>query len=765
MADKSTMVPGASWRDHFKIDDKIFKAFWDEFSQSSPLRASELNIATADQTVEFVLWCVREGHFTENEFTRFQSEQFNLPVIRSEFFEAPVDHDFWMRVKDLHPWSTHCLPLTEWDGHILVGSVFPSETFKTSLRHRIVLATPTQLREFYTRMQTKGAHKVSKPKVPPTAVVKTESVAPISAASEKPVDNGGDPFAALSRQLGMTDDEATPNSVTENENTDASNASDEIVMPEGLSFNKDEISRLTASGNEPFIAVQETSAKGSSADDLVSAIAALKSKADAPKVSNEASSNESASAEPGTVVHNFETGKGEVVSKLEGAFSIKADKTPPPAPPKLKAPILQSSVLEAPTEDAALALEDTQPSVVKKPEMKSTVRPTLQPPIQPPIKPPMPSASPSKTPSTSIAPAAKPSTPPTATSSVASMAPPAPPPAPSSKLKAPAPPKPSVPFAPTAMPFAPSVTPGKPAVAAEPKPATPPPPVVEETPLELEKDGPARPVAEATVVVKAENTVVMKNEPKTARKPLFEPTSSPKTAGGTQGAATTTQPGMGSNTAGPAANTQTGTRTRKLESTPVTSFFGMGGAAAASGGPRTNPRGGRSPDVYMARSVAVSKLDPIHLDQCRSVDEAGAQALLQACNIFETAMILLFKDGELLPWKWNDLFLSVKGDKPDTIDLAEPSIFKVVFRTAKPYHGYVVTSTVNQKFFNEFYRGVLPKHATVIPIMIDGRMGGMMLGFTNSKIDYRQSLRLMERLAFDMSRVFKSLRGTMSKAG
>ncbi|MDZ4083424.1 MAG: hypothetical protein U1E10_10835, partial [Bdellovibrionales bacterium] len=70
----------------------------------------------------------------------------------------------------------------------------------------------------------------------------------------------------------------------------------------------------------------------------------------------------------------------------------------------------------------------------------------------------------------------------------------------------------------------------------------------------------------------------------------------------------------------------------------------------------------------------------------------------------------------------------------------------------------------NQKFFNEFYRGMLPKHATVIPVMIDGRMGGMLLGFTNSKIDYRQSLRLMERLSFDLSRVFKSLRGTMSKA-
>lgn len=186
----------------------------------------------------------------------------------------------------------------------------------------------------------------------------------------------------------------------------------------------------------------------------------------------------------------------------------------------------------------------------------------------------------------------------------------------------------------------------------------------------------------------------------------------------------------------------------------------MGGAATRP--PSTKP--GRNPDNYIGRLVTVSKLEPLHLDECVTIDEAGAQAILQACNIFETAMILLFKDGELQPWKWNDLFLSVKAEKPDSIDLKDPSMFKIVFRTAKPYHGYVVTSTVNQKFFNEFYRGMLPKHATIIPVMIDGRMGGMLLGFTNSKIDYRQSLRLMERLSFDLARVFKMLRGTMSKA-
>ncbi len=292
-------------------------------------------------------------------------------------------------------------------------------------------------------------------------------------------------------------------------------------------------------------------------------------------------------------------------------------------------------------------------------------------------------------------------------------------------------------------------------------PMTPPPPPSAKTEMPFAPKSAPRPAAEATIVVNAaadsQGATQVASPATKVRKPLFEPTSAtppinpdatinvPMGNRGTAVSPNETQSG----------NTGTAARSaRRLEMTPVTSFFGIGGKS--SGRVRN--------EAYAKRAISISKVEPIHLDQCTSIDEAGVQALLQSCNIFETAMILLFKDGELVPWKWSDLFLSVNGEKPEAIELKEPSIFKVVFRTAKPYHGYVVTSAANQKFFNEFYRGMLPKHATVIPIMIDGRMGGMLLGFTNSKLDYRQSLRLMERLAFDLGRIFKTMRGAVAKA-
>jgi hypothetical protein len=698
------MVPARSWRDHFQIDDKILQAFWSEFQESSPLRASELNAKTAAASVEFVLWCVREGHFTEADFTRYQSEAFNLPVIRDDFFSSPIDHDFWARVKDLHSWTASCVPLTEWEGYMLIGSVWPEETIKTSLRHRLVLATPSNLRAHYDRFQSKGAPapftmpnatiappppvKAEPPPPvvaePPPLKVETpveKTVEPVAAAkTEKKPEikfDPADPFAALSRELGLMPDETKADEhATTGEDAHGAEAPDGLVIPEGLSFDKDELSRLV--GLDTSAPIASDAAEASSDE----------------KATSQTSSEPN--FEPGTVVHDFETGEGEVVARKQSDFAASLQQPMPAQATPMTGAIFELEPIPETPENPEVDLDATQPSIVKHdfPPPPTVVPPVAEPPpVDAVAKPPKPT-----------------------------------------------PPSLVIPFAPVVTPTQPAmVKPAAPEVAPPPLPSTP------------DSKQPQRPVPEATIVVQADETVAEPQTPKTPRRPLFEPASDSPQSGPITG-------NIPKPTFRPASSiTQTGTRGRRLESTPVTSFFGMGGAA----GPSLSKS--RNANDYSGRVVSISKLQPIHLDQCSSVDEAGAQALLQACNIFETAMILLFKDGELQPWKWNDLFLSVNGERPDAVDLQEPSIFKVVFRTAKPYHGYVVTSTVNQKFFNEFYRGMLPKHATVIPIMIDGRMGGMLLCFTNSKIDYRQSLRLMERLSFDLARVFKSLR-TNAKA-
>lgn len=724
------MVISPSWRDHFKIDDSLLEAFWEDFSQSSPIRASEMNPATAEQSIEFVLWCVQQGHLTEEAYAKWQSQAYEIPVIRKEFFEVATDLVFWEQVKELHPWSATCMPLAEWDDVLLVAITTANSALALSRKHRMVLATPTSLRDFFERVDHAS---VSNPRIRLEPVAAAQATAPAEpeptplqqiAPTAIPKVDEGDPFAALSRELDLlnkksgsseTDQDLTAHDDQALPVFDNHIAPVGLVIPEGLSFDPAELSRLNGLDLS----------KSASLSDAPDEDSEVSFEVPQPNANTLAPSHSAAedvhAAEGGTLVHNFETGKDEIVERHL-----------------------------AKSADVDLALEpintgDGDPLAALMTSAEPTTKEILNPGLNADI-PGLPFA------------ASDDSFPASQNQTVSQ-----------------------------ASPFSDKTFGQKPALAADDKSI----PGLED----LDKTHPSavipnpdqasvQVVASPAVQNSAESILQSKsNAPVTTRlrKPLFEPISNappkatgnafePRSASGSSSGNVSgsgfdatkavsiqnrrsndeTQNGVGSGTQ---------TKSRRLDPTPVTSMFGVNNPALHQERPGSGVQA-----IYLNKSIAVGRLDPIHLDQCRSIDEAGAQAIMQACNIFETAMILLFKDGDLLPWKWNDLFLSVHGDKPVPIDLIEPSIFKVVFRTAKPYHGYVVTSEVNQKFFNEFYRGMLPKHATVIPVMLDGRMGGMLLGFTNSKIDYRQSLRLMERLSFDLSRVFKSLRGTMSKA-
>lgn len=140
------------------------------------------------------------------------------------------------------------------------------------------------------------------------------------------------------------------------------------------------------------------------------------------------------------------------------------------------------------------------------------------------------------------------------------------------------------------------------------------------------------------------------------------------------------------------------------------------------------------------------------LDQCASYDELAQQALMQVLRTFEYGVILTFQDGKLKPWKWTDQ-LHVASEKAlSPIDLSSPSIFRIVFRSCLPYHGYVVTSPVNDAFFEVFHEGKIPKHVTLLPVLMGNQIGGMLMGLTNNDVDYKMSLKSMEALSKEVSK-------------
>lgn len=149
----------------------------------------------------------------------------------------------------------------------------------------------------------------------------------------------------------------------------------------------------------------------------------------------------------------------------------------------------------------------------------------------------------------------------------------------------------------------------------------------------------------------------------------------------------------------------------------------------------------------------------VPLETCTSYDSLGAAAIGHILKNFDQGVVLLFQAGELRPWKWTEQLLSVKGDSPDAIPLEKPSIFRVAYRTCLPYHGYVVENPVNTAFFNAFTRGIMPKHVTIIPVLINGELVGMLMGLASEKVDYKASLIAMEKLASEFGTNLDRMRG------
>lgn len=121
-----------------------------------------------------------------------------------------------------------------------------------------------------------------------------------------------------------------------------------------------------------------------------------------------------------------------------------------------------------------------------------------------------------------------------------------------------------------------------------------------------------------------------------------------------------------------------------------------------------------------------------HIQMVKKLDLLPYYTLHKLRKHFDKTMILRFENDILKPWKWDDQWKQ-DSQRPITIDLTEPSIFRIVKDTKFPYHGYIIPNTVNEEFFTTWNEGSFPGHVTVYPLKADGEVIGMLLAITSIK--------------------------------
>lgn len=145
-------------------------------------------------------------------------------------------------------------------------------------------------------------------------------------------------------------------------------------------------------------------------------------------------------------------------------------------------------------------------------------------------------------------------------------------------------------------------------------------------------------------------------------------------------------------------------------------------------------------------------------DACLSFEDATTLAFAKMQSTFDKTMCLIFQGGDLKPWKWNAGFSLKSPGKPDLITLNVPSIFRIVFNTSLPYHGHVMPNDVNKAFFAQTNKSETPQHITIVPILVEKQIAGMLLGATNNEINSRSVLQAMENIAAEVSQAFSRIR-------
>lgn len=161
----------------------------------------------------------------------------------------------------------------------------------------------------------------------------------------------------------------------------------------------------------------------------------------------------------------------------------------------------------------------------------------------------------------------------------------------------------------------------------------------------------------------------------------------------------------------------------------------------------TNPTEGNSGLNKINLQSAVEPLStvksgsyPVTIDQTpndswlEKIQAKNSQMFHQICEnlfsslsaYFEQILILSYNDLSLTvkTLKWNDHFPSNVAIKK--YDISTPNIFRIVAMSEKPFHGAPIMNDFNENFFEEWHSGEIPNHLTVIPLIVNGKIIGMM---------------------------------------
>lgn len=117
---------------------------WVEALNISPEMLADWS-AQAEEGVPLLVWCLEHGHVPAGKYFEWAKEHFQIPHLRSDFFEHGFDTQLLNSIRQSETWSAWCYPISQWDDVTVVACVEPPSEMPTGL-FVYVLADPSAMR-------------------------------------------------------------------------------------------------------------------------------------------------------------------------------------------------------------------------------------------------------------------------------------------------------------------------------------------------------------------------------------------------------------------------------------------------------------------------------------------------------------------------------------------------------------------------------------------------------------------------------------------
>lgn len=131
--------------------------------------------------------------------------------------------------------------------------------------------------------------------------------------------------------------------------------------------------------------------------------------------------------------------------------------------------------------------------------------------------------------------------------------------------------------------------------------------------------------------------------------------------------------------------------------------------------------------------------------QTQELEEELTLGFTKAYQFYRNLMILKIKDNVVIPMRWDPSYKKPKSLQG--IPLNQPSIFRIVTRTKKPFHGPITSNSINDQFIEHWFDGHKPNYLTIHPLFFEKECVGLLLGASDETLDRKDSLHLMESTA------------------